>query len=179
MFRPRPLAETRRAPDNLTTIALDGTHTAATSLFYVTSRRIASRCVTLRRITAQEDSSVIGCRSVDLDAIPARYVEATVSGRERVSHGGSEGTSLRRDETVGRRPGRHVSRVLNVQIDVLLRLAEEMVYLLHGAERTDLLLGAVGDEPPGGARRPPAVVIINDVRIAVRVDRARSRGCRS
>jgi len=96
-----------------------------------------------------------------------------------VSHGGSEGTSLRRrDETVGRRPGRRVSRVLNAQVDVLLRLAEEMVYLLHGAERTDLLLGAVGDEPPGGAGRPPAVVI-DDVRVAVRVDRARSRGCRA
>lgn len=84
-----------------------------------------------------------------------------------MSHGGSEGMFLRRDETVGRRPGRHVSRILNAQVDVLLRLAEEMVYLLHGAERTDLLLGAIGDEPPGGAGRPPAVVVIDDVRVAV------------
>jgi len=60
-----------------------------------------------------------------------------------------------------------VSRVLDVQVDVLW-LTEEVVYLLHSAERTDLLLGAVGDKPLGGAGRPSA--IIDDVRVAIRID---------
>lgn len=85
MFRLRPLAETRRAPDNLTTTALDGTQLRRpfSTSRHVALRRVASRCVASRH---RKIAPVIGCRSVDLDAILARYVEATVSGRERVSH---------------------------------------------------------------------------------------------
>lgn len=66
-----------------------------------------------------------------------------------------------------------MSRALHVQVDVL-GLAEEAVYLLHGAERTHLLLGALGHDPPGCARRPPRPRV-HDVRVSLRVDRARSQ----
>jgi len=108
------------------------------------------------------------------------YYEAPRAGGGGAGGGWTRRVSLRRDEAAGRRPGRRVSRVLDAQVDVLFRLAEEVVYLLHGAERTDLLLGAVGDEPPGGAGRPStAPGVLDDVRVAVRVDRARSRSRRS
>lgn len=154
----------------------------------VASRHVASRHFTSRYIT--EDSTrrlVIECRSADLGG---REILAKICwsfclgirvwdsrpGTVRIP-GMKPATPLRRHETVDRRPGRHVSRVLDVQVDVLLRLTEEVVYLLHGAERTDLLLGAVSDESPGAARRSSA--IIDDVRVAVGVDRARPRIRRS
>lgn len=114
--------------------------------------------------------------STPADTRYSRYVEALPVRDSESGTCPDPRANLRRDKAVGRRPGRRVSRVLDAHVDVLaLRLAEEVVYLLHGAERTDFLLGAVGDEPPGGAGRLPAAdVRVDDVRVAVGVDRARS-----
>lgn len=60
---------------------------------------------------------------------------------------------------------------MHVEIYVL-GLAQKVVYLLHRAKRTHLLLGALGHDPSRRARRFPRSGV-HDVRVTVRVDRAR------
>lgn len=107
------------------------------------------------------------CHGICKSSTCPRYRTRTRTGSRGGGQTSETGQSLSEDVA---REGR-VSRGVHVEIYVL-GLAQKVVYLLHRAERTHLLLGALGHDPSRCARRFPRSGV-HDVRVTVRVDRAR------